>query len=148
MRKAIFLDRDGTINIDTGYIGDPNLVELFSDVPLGVKKLKDEFGFLIIVISNQSGITRGMITFEDVDKINLEINNQLSLIDTKIDDFFYCPYHPEFDTEEKCKCRKPSPQMVLDASSKYNIDLEQSFFIGDKISDIECGINASTAAVR
>ncbi len=147
MNKAIFLDRDGTINIDTGYIGNPNLIELYSGVPEGIKLLKDKFGFLIVVISNQSGITRGLITQEDVDKVNKRINEILEYCNTKIDAFYYCPYHPEFDSEEKCKCRKPSPQLVFTAAEELKIDLKKSFFIGDRISDIECGINAGLSSI-
>jgi len=142
MNKAIFLDRDGTINIDPGYIGDPNLIELYPGVAEGIKRLKDEFGFHIIIISNQSGITRGLITSEDVDNVNKRINDILAIEKTEIDAFYYCPYHPNFDSQEKCKCRKPSPQMVLNAANDFQIDLNRSFFIGDKPSDVLCGINA------
>ena len=147
MNKAIFLDRDGTINIDTGYIGNPNLIELYSGVTDGIKILKDKYGFLIIVISNQSGITRGLITQEDVDKVNSKINEILEIGKTKIDAFYYCPYHPEFDSEEKCKCRKPSPQLVFTAAEELKISLKNSFFIGDRISDIECGVKAGLQSI-
>ncbi len=147
MNKAIFLDRDGTINIDTGYIGDVNLVSLYPGVAEGIKKLKDQLGFIIIVISNQSGITRGLITSKDVDKVNNRINKLLQLSKTNIDDFYYCPYHPDYDSQEKCKCRKPSPQLVFESAMKFNIELTQSYFAGDKISDIECGINAGLKTI-
>jgi D,D-heptose 1,7-bisphosphate phosphatase len=147
MNKAIFLDRDGTINIDPGYIGNPNLIELYSGVAEGIKLLKDKFGFLIVVISNQSGITRGLITQDDVDRVNERINEILESVNTKIDAFYYCPYHPEFDSEEKCKCRKPSPKLVFTAAEELRIDLKKSFFIGDRISDIECGFNAGLSSI-
>lgn len=147
MNKAIFLDRDGTINIDTGYIGNPNLIELYAGVIEGIKLLKDKFGFLIVVVSNQSGITRGLITNKDVDKVNKRINEVLEAGNTKIDAFYYCPYHPDFDSDEKCICRKPSPQLVFAAANDLNIDLNKSFFIGDRISDIECGNNAGMLSI-
>jgi D,D-heptose 1,7-bisphosphate phosphatase len=147
MNKAIFLDRDGTINIDTGYIGDVNLVSLFPGVAEGIKKLKDQLGFIIIVISNQSGITRGLITSEDVDRVNNRINELLELTKTNIDAFYYCPFHPDYDSQEKCKCRKPSPQLVFESSKKFNVDLTKSYFAGDKVSDIECGKNAGIKTV-
>lgn len=147
MNKAIFLDRDGTINIDTGYIGNSNLVTLYPNVGKGIKKLKDEFGFKIIVISNQSGITRGLITSDDVDKVNNKINEILEKENTKVDAFYYCPYHPEYDSKEKCKCRKPSPHMVFTSARDYNIDLKKSYFIGDKVSDIECGLQAGLKTI-
>ena len=147
MNKAIFLDRDGTINIDTGYIGDVNLVSLFPGVAEGIKKLKDQLGFIIIVISNQSGITRGLITSEDVDKVNNRINEILEISKTNIDVFYYCPFHPDYDSQEKCKCRKPSPKLVFESSEKFNVDLTKSYFAGDKVSDIECGKNAGIKTV-
>lgn len=145
--RAIFLDRDGTINIDTGYIGNPNLIKLYSGVADGIKQLKEKYGFLIVVVSNQSGITRGLITKEDVDRVNKKINEILETHKTKIDAFYYCPFHPEFDSEEKVRCRKPSPQMVFKAAKDLNIDLNNSFFIGDKVSDVECGINSGVNSI-
>lgn len=147
MNKAIFLDRDGTINIDSGYIGNVDLVFLYPGVAEGIKKLKDQLGFIIIVISNQSGISRGLITSEDVDKVNIRINQLLEIANTNIDGFYYCPYHPDYDSQEKCKCRKPSPQMVFKSAEKFNIDLKKSYFVGDKVSDIECGKNAGLKTI-
>jgi len=147
MNKAIFLDRDGTINIDSGYIGNPNLVKLYDGVVDGIRRLKDKFGFYIIVISNQSGITRGLISSDDVDKVNERINKILVSKKTKIDSFYYCPYHPKIDSIELCGCRKPSPQMVYEAARDFDIDLSESYFIGDKISDIHCGINAGLKTI-
>jgi len=145
-RKAVFLDRDGTINFDPGYLGDPSLVKLYPGVAEGIKRLKN-LGFLIIVISNQSGVTRKLISHDDVKSVNNKINHLLNEKGTSIDDFFYCPYHPGFDSEEKTKCRKPSPYMVNEASTKYNIDTKQSFFVGDTASDILCGINAGCETI-
>ncbi len=145
--KAIFLDRDGTINIDSGYIANPNDLELYSDVPKGIVTLREKFGFKIIVISNQSGITRGLMTSSDVDKVNEKVNILLSEFSTKVDAFYFCPYHPDFDSEEKCECRKPSPKMVFNAAKCFNIDLTKSYFIGDKESDILCGKNAGIKTV-
>ena len=147
MNKAIFLDRDGTINIDTGYIGDVNLVSLYPGVDEGIKKLKDQLGFIIIVISNQSGITRGLISSDDVDKVNNRINELLQQSKTNIDAFYYCPYHPDYDSQEKCSCRKPSPQLVFESAKKFNVDLTRSYFGGDKVCDTECGKNAGLKTI-
>jgi D,D-heptose 1,7-bisphosphate phosphatase len=147
MNKAIFLDRDGTINIDSGYIGNPNLLKLYPGVAKGISRLKKKFGFNIIVISNQSGISRGLITSDDVDKVNNRINEILAEDNAEIDAFYYCPYHPDFDSPEKCKCRKPSPKMVYEAADDFNIDLSKSFMIGDKLSDIYCGQNAGVESI-
>ena len=147
MTKAIFLDRDGTINIDYGYIGNPNLVKLFDGVGEGIKKLKDELKFQVIVVSNQSGITRGLIKAEDVENVNKKINEILESYNTRIDAFYYCPFHPDFDSQEDIICRKPSPNMILQAAKDFNVDLKKSFMIGDRETDILCGINAGVKTV-
>lgn len=144
--RAIFLDRDGTINFDPGYLGDANLVKIYPNVAESLKLLKNNFNFKLIVISNQSGIARKLITEKQVEEVNLKINyliNQIS--DIEIDKFYFCPHHPMFDT--LCNCRKPAIDLVLKAQNDFNIDLSQSYFIGDKISDIECGNNAGIKTV-
>ncbi len=144
---AVFLDRDGTINEDPGYLGDPNKVKLFPDAAEALFKLKNNLNFKLIVISNQSGIARGKLTDEMVDEVNKKINQLLSKKNTSIDAFYYCPAHPDFNTEEECSCRKPSPELVFKAAKDFNIDLKKSYFVGDNISDIECGINAGTKTI-
>lgn len=106
---AVFLDRDNTINYDPGYLGDPDKVRLMEGVARGIKRLRDEYGFKIIVISNQSGIARKLITEEDVRSVNNRVNKLLRDEGAEIDAFYYCPYHPDFSPPEKCGCRKPSP---------------------------------------
>ncbi|RMD49224.1 MAG: HAD family hydrolase [Ignavibacteria bacterium] len=145
--KAIFLDRDDTLNYDPGYLNDPDKVKLYPGVGEGIAKLKKEYGFKAIVISNQSGVTRGLISLEQVEAVNNRINALLKDYGTEIDDFYFCPYHPDFDDEEKTSCRKPSPKMVLEAAKKYNIDLSASYFIGDQFSDVECGNNAGCKTI-
>lgn len=145
---AVFFDRDNTINYDPGYINKVDDVRLMPGVAEGLAKLKKELDCKLIVISNQSGVVRGYLTEETVREINRKIN--LLLIEAnsvEIDDFFYCIYHPDFNDDEKSKCRKPSPQMVIEAAEKYNIDLNRSFFIGDAVTDIECGKNAGTKTI-
>lgn len=146
-QPALFLDRDGTINYDPGYIKDPKLVKLYPGVNEAILELKKDFGFLMIVISNQSGITRGLMTHQDVRAVNDRVNELLLENGTSIDEFYYCPFHPEFDDEEKCSCRKPSPELVFEAAQKHNVDLTRSYFIGDKKSDVECGINAGLKTI-
>ncbi|NMD01152.1 MAG: HAD-IIIA family hydrolase, partial [Bacteroidales bacterium] len=114
--NSVFLDRDGTINFDTGYIKDPDQVKLYPGVAEGIKKLKDQFNFKIVVISNQAGIAYGILTHDDVKAINTRINSLLAEQGTSIDYFYYCPYHPEYNTEDESKCRKPSPYMIVQAS--------------------------------
>ena len=145
---AVFFDRDNTLNFDPGYLSNPNLVNLFEGVGEGIAKLKNDFNFKIIVISNQSGIARGYFTESAVlsvnEKINLILKKQFN---TEIDAFYFCPFHPDFSSEEESKCRKPSPLLVFKAANDLDIDLRKSYFVGDSISDIECGINANLKTV-
>lgn len=147
LKKAIFLDRDGTINFDPGYLDDPAKVKLLPQVGESLAKLKNDYGFMLIVISNQSGIARGLITSEQVQSINRKINDLLSSYKVEIDSFYFCPHHPDYSEEGSCSCRKPSPQMVFQAADDFKIDLSKSYFIGDKESDIECGNNAGVKTV-
>ncbi|PJA96098.1 MAG: D,D-heptose 1,7-bisphosphate phosphatase [Ignavibacteriales bacterium CG_4_9_14_3_um_filter_34_10] len=145
---AVFLDRDNTLNFDPGYLNDPESVKLLPGVGEGLTKLKSVLNCKFIVISNQSGVARGFYTEETIIKINNRINELLFGSGfAQIDDFFYCIHHPEFSDEEKSKCRKPSPQMVFDAAKKYLINLADSYFAGDAVSDVECGKNAGTKTV-
>lgn len=145
--NAIFLDRDGTINDDPGYLGEPNKVVLLPGAGEGLSILKKRYNFKLIVISNQSGIVRGILTNEMVKNINNKINELLQKFNVQIDDFYYCPYHPEFSSEEECRCRKPSPMLIKVAAVEHNIDLSKSYFIGDMVTDIECGKNAGLKTI-
>ena len=145
--RAIFLDRDGTLNEDPGYLGDPDKVKLFPDVGKSLYRLKSEFDFFLIVISNQSGIARGLITKEQVDLVNKQINSLLMNDSVSIDAFYYCPYHPDINPPEKLNCRKPSTSMVLNAVNDYQIVLSESYFIGDSVVDVECGFNAGVKTI-
>ncbi|MBZ0179014.1 MAG: HAD family hydrolase [Melioribacteraceae bacterium] len=147
LQSAVFLDRDDTINKDPGYLSDVNKVELLPGVGEGISFLKNKLNLKIIVISNQSGITRGFLTESDVDAVNSKIQELLKTFDVEIDDFFFCPYHPDFDPPEKVECRKPSPKMIFEAAEKHSINLKRSFTIGDKETDILCGKNAGTETI-
>jgi D-glycero-D-manno-heptose 1,7-bisphosphate phosphatase len=144
---GIFLDRDGTLNEDPGYLGDPQFVSLYPDTGKALAFLKNGLKFKLIVISNQSGIARGLITKEKVDAVNAKLNELLVKDKVQIDAFYYCPYHPDFNTREECSCRKPSPELVLKAAKDLNIDLSKSYFIGDAVSDVECGFNANLKTI-
>lgn len=147
MNRAVFIDRDGTINYDPGYLGDPDKVKIYPDVINSIKELKNKYGFKIIVISNQAGIARGLISHEDVKSVNDRINSYFIAQGTRIDAYYYCPYHPDFNTAEQCSCRKPSPGMILTASKDHGIDLINSFMVGDMESDILAGINAGVKTI-
>jgi len=130
--KTIFLDRDGVINKEVGYlhkIEDFIFIDGVFEACLSFKKL----GYQIIIISNQSGIARGYFTLFDYEKLTKWMLNQFSKKNISILDVFFCPHGPK----SKCSCRKPKPGMLVDARNKYNIDLEKSWMIGDKETDIE-----------
>jgi len=141
-RKAVFLDRDGTINADPGYLGDPEKFHFLPGVIGGLKRLHDA-DYLIFVVSNQSGIARGFFKDEDLKRIHDKMTTALGAEGVALDGIYYCPHHPA----ERCSCRKPSPKMVLEASRSYDIDLCNSFFIGDRASDIETGKNAGCGTI-
>lgn len=144
MNKACFLDRDGVLITDMDYLKDPEKVELIPRAAEALKMLK-KAGYMIIVISNQSGVARGMFEESDVIAVNRKINELLSKDGIPIDDFYYCPHHFEGNVAEysfECECRKPSPGMILQATEDHDIDLSKSFMIGDKVSDFHAANNA------
>jgi D,D-heptose 1,7-bisphosphate phosphatase len=141
-RTAVFLDRDGTINYDPGYLGDPEKFEFLPGVTEALKRLQHS-GFFIFVVSNQSGIARGFFGEEDLKKIHDNMVLALLSRGVKLNGIYYCPHHPD----DRCSCRKPSPKMVLDAAESYRIDLESSYFIGDRATDIETGRNAGCRTI-
>lgn len=152
MSRCIFLDRDGTINKEVNYLHKIEEFEILPSVIEGLQALQDK-GFLLIIVSNQSGIARGYFTEEDLNVLN---RNILSILREKgiiINDVLCCPHLedgivPEYT--KVCNCRKPKPGLLYRAQQKYNINLASSYMIGDKLSDIETGKNAgcSTILVR
>lgn len=143
---AVFLDRDGTLNEDPGYLGKTGDVKLFPGTGEALASLKNQ-DFLLIVISNQSGIARGILSKSDVEAVNNKINLLLNEFGVQIDEFYFCHAHPDFSTAEECECRKPSPKLIFEAAGKYDIDIDRSYIIGDSVSDIECGWNAKLKPV-
>ena len=138
-KRAVFLDRDGVVIKQCHYLKDPALVELEKSVADGIKALRDQ-GFVVIVVTNQSGIARGLFTSAEVEAIHERIQELLEAEGTKIDAFYTCPHHPDFDLD--CDCRKPKPGMILRAAEEFDIDVGASFMCGDKAADVECGRNA------
>jgi D,D-heptose 1,7-bisphosphate phosphatase len=147
LNKAVFLDRDGTLNYDPGYLGNPSDLILFPDAGKVLSDLKNKFNFKLIVISNQSGVARGLITDEQVLSVNKELNKILLEFNVQIDAFYYCPFHPDFNTADDCLCRKPSPKMILDSASDFDINLSKSYLIGDSTSDIQAGLEAKVKTI-
>lgn len=148
-RKAVFLDRDGTIVVHEHYLSSPDHLKLSPNASQGIR-LFQEHGFLIIVITNQSGIARGFFDEERLMLIHTKLTGLLKDEGVIIDDWYYCPHHPEGNIERytmDCDCRKPKPGMILDAARKHHIDLAQSLMIGDSESDMLAGKNAGCACV-
>ncbi len=144
---AVFLDRDGTINHDTGYLKNPEDVIILNGVTEGIRKLKQDFGFKIVVISNQAGVAKGLMTIEDVENVNCKIDLLLRQDGAEIDKYYYCPYHPDFSSKEESKCRKPSPLMIYKAVEELDLDLSRSYMIGDREADVLCGFNANIKTI-
>jgi len=143
-KKAIFLDRDGVINKDIGYLSDPNKFELIDGL-IEALKLFRQMEFLLIVITNQAGIARGYYTEETLSEIHQRMIKLMEEKDIVLDDIYYCPHHPEITGP--CDCRKPNPGMILKAREKHNIDLQSSYMVGDTLNDIKTGINAKCKTV-
>lgn len=148
MNKAIFFDRDGVLNVD---VIDLHELEKFQwiDGAIDAIKLCNERGFLVVVITNQSGIARGIFTKDDVKKIHSHMQTELEKVGAHIDAFYYCPHHPNGTVEpyaKVCDCRKPKPGLILRACKDLDIDPAKSVMIGDKPRDIESGKNAGVTS--
>ncbi|MFH1874302.1 MAG: HAD family hydrolase [Pseudomonadota bacterium] len=128
--KAIFLDRDGTLNYDPGYLDDPDKLKLLPGVGEGLKILQDA-GFKLVVITNQAGIGRAKFTEKTLQKIHERLKELLKAYSVELTAIYYCPHHPD----ENCNCRKPKTGMVDLAVREHNLDLKKSFVIGDDKCD-------------
>jgi D,D-heptose 1,7-bisphosphate phosphatase len=136
MNKAAFFDRDGTINVEVNYLYKIEDFKFIDGVPELIKSFNDS-GFKVIVITNQAGIARGFYTENDMHKLHKHINRELSKFGARIDAFYFCPHHPDFTGE--CKCRKPKAGMIEKAIKDFDIDVSKSILLGDKSWDIEAG---------
>jgi D-glycero-D-manno-heptose 1,7-bisphosphate phosphatase len=143
--KAAFIDRDGNLIHETGYISDVKKIKFYARSFKALKLLK-ELGYKVIVVTNQSGVARGYFSENFVKTVHTHINEMLKKHGLKIDGFFYCPHHPKKAVLKKylkdCDCRKPKIGMIKAAVKKFNIDLSRSFVIGDKLTDVHLGKNA------
>lgn len=154
LQKCVFLDRDGVINIDTDLIHRPEDFELYPYAADSIKRL-NKMGFLVVIVTNQSVIARGLCTLEELGNIHKKMETELGADGAFVEAIYFCPHHPHggFEGEIKeykvqCECRKPSPGMLLQAQERYNIDLGQSYLIGDSPRDIEAGANAKVTTIR
>ncbi len=140
-KNAVFLDRDDTLIVNVPYLGDPSRVEIFPEAAEALYALR-KAGFLLFVVSNQSGVGRGLITREQVNAVNTELTRQLN------GDYLHAFYHSYATPDDPYATdRKPSPELLFQAAKTHDLDLVKSFFIGDRLSDIECGIHAGCRSV-
>ena len=143
-KRAVFLDRDGVLNVDNGYVSQVDDFEFIEGAIDACKKLKEK-GFLLVVITNQSGIARGYFSEQQFNTLTEWMDWSLADRGVDLDGIYYCPHHAEKGIGEykvECDCRKPKPGMLLSAIEDLNIDVNSSILVGDKISDIQSGIAA------
>ncbi|WP_439444783.1 D-glycero-beta-D-manno-heptose 1,7-bisphosphate 7-phosphatase [Mediterraneibacter faecis] len=152
-QKAIFLDRDGTINKYVGFLRNIEQFELLSGVSEAIRKI-NQSGYLAVVVTNQPVIARGEVTYTELQEIHNKMETILGKDGAYLDGIYFCPHHPDkgFEGEVKelkinCNCRKPNPGLLLQAASDFNINLEQSWMIGDGKNDIQAGKNAGCKTV-
>jgi D-glycero-D-manno-heptose 1,7-bisphosphate phosphatase len=141
--KAIFMDRDGTIIEDVPYLANHEKVKLIAGVGECLAELQRQ-GYKLILISNQSGVGRGLIAAHELEKIHERLESLLAIHGVDLTSYHYCLHTPQ----DKCECRKPMPGMILDAIREFDLDIENSFMIGDKESDLLAGRNAGCRTIH
>ena len=149
MRRGVFLDRDGTINVDRGYTSSPDDLEFLPGAIEGLRLLR-EAGFTLVVITNQSGVARGFYSEADVHAFHDEMNRRLAEHGAQIDRFYYCPHHvdgvvPRY--RRQCDCRKPGDALYRQAINDLDLDPRRSFGIGDKPTDLEPAVTLGATGV-
>jgi D-glycero-D-manno-heptose 1,7-bisphosphate phosphatase len=140
-RRAVFLDRDGTLNEERTYLSDPDQLVILPGVPEALRRLQ-EAGFLLFVVTNQSGIGRGYYTETAMHAVNRRLSDFLERHGVRLTRIYFAPEAPEAPS----RGRKPSPQFLLDARDEFGLDLARSYFVGDKLIDLQCGWNAGVRA--
>jgi D-glycero-D-manno-heptose 1,7-bisphosphate phosphatase len=148
MKRAVFIDRDGTINEEKEYLFRTEDFAFIPGAPQAIR-LFNEAGYLVFVVTNQSGIARGYYTEEDVHLLHQYIGTLLEQFGAKVDGWFYCPHHPSGHGKYSlsCFCRKPLPGMLMEAAARFSVDLESSIMIGDKLVDLEAGYAAGCRSI-
>ena len=149
MKKAVFIDKDGTLIRNVPYNVDPELIDLEKSCVTGLMALQ-QAGYHLIVVSNQAGVARGIFDEDRLERVKEAIKIILAGKDIHLDGFYYCPHHPEGIIETyriDCNCRKPRPGMILQASRDLDIDLSASWMIGDILDDVEAGNRAGCKTV-
>jgi D-glycero-D-manno-heptose 1,7-bisphosphate phosphatase len=137
LKRAVFLDRDGTLIEEKVYLSDPEQVVIFPGVGPSLRRLMDA-GFLLFIVTNQAGIGRGYYAEADMHRVNARLCELLAKAGVRFEKIYFAPEAPD----QPSRSRKPSPQFLLDARDEFGVDLSQSYMIGDKFIDLECGWNA------
>ena len=148
-QPAAFIDRDGTINVNVHHLHRVEDLQLISGAAQAIAKLNTA-GYAVIIITNQSAIARGLLTEQGLTEIHTELKHQLAQQNATINAIYHCPHHPDHGEKIICTCRKPKPHMLQQAAADHNLDLSQSFMIGDSLTDLQAGWNAGcqSALVR
>ena len=137
MQRAVFLDRDGTLIVEKNYLHRPEDVEIFPGTGAALKRLMAA-GFKLIIVTNQSGIGRGYYTLADAERVNKRVCDDLARDGVRFEKIYIAPEAPD----QPSRVRKPSPQFLFDARDEFDLNLAESFMVGDKLIDLECGWNA------
>lgn len=148
-RPAVFLDRDGTVNEQMGYINHISRFHLLPNAAQAIRMLNEK-NIPVVVVSNQSGLARGYFPVELLNAVHEKMNGLLAEEGASLDGVYYCPHHPEAKEEIHrldCSCRKPKTGMLLQAAEELDLDLSKSFLVGDRWSDVKCAINAGCTPV-
>ena len=144
LRRAVFLDRDGTLNKDVGYVHRKEDWQWLPGVAEALKRLR-AVGYVLVVVSNQSGIARGMFDREALRQLEDWVNTELAAKNAAIDAWYYCPHLPEITGP--CECRKPEPGLLLQAARDLDLDLANSWMIGDRVRDVQAGLAAGCQSI-
>ncbi len=148
-KRAVFIDKDGTLVEDIPYNVDPGLIRFTTGAVSGLQLLK-QLGYLIVIVTNQSGVARGMFTERDLMSVRDKIRQMLLIHGVTLDAFVYCPHHPDGNVKEyvvECICRKPLPGLILNVAEQLDIDLQGSWMIGDILDDVEAGNRAGCRTI-
>ena len=147
--RACFLDRDGVLIEEVNYLSTPDQIHIFPEAVRALQLLKKN-NYKIIVVTNQAGVARGYFNEDSISKIHNEIDRRLKPYNLQIDHYYYCPHHPDGSVEKytgNCNCRKPMPGMILQAVKDCDLDINKSFLIGDKISDLLAAENSGCQGI-
>ena len=148
-RPAVFLDRDGTMIREVDYLRSVEQLRLLPGVAGAIRRL-NEAGFAVVVTTNQSGVARGLLTEGGLDRIHEQLRQRLARRGAHLDGLYYCPHHPKAKVaryRRSCGCRKPSPEMLQRAAAELDLDMKQSFAVGDSARDVEAGRRAGCRTV-